>query len=133
MSERMPIDITMKGSLGTVSFAEEVVTVIAGLAVQEVPGVLSLTGNISSGINEMFGRKSLTKGVRVEVENYDVSVDVSVVLLGGYKIPQVGHAIQDNVKKAIETMTGLNVTNVNVHVASISYRTDTEKSKKTEK
>ena len=121
MSEKVPVNNIEEQTIGTVSFADEVVAVIAGVAVTEVPGVKGLSGNLQSGVNEMLGRRTPAKGVHVEIEDRDVTVDTSVVLKSGYKIPEVGKAIQDNVKKAVETMTGLNVKTVNVHVSSVDF------------
>ena len=121
MSEKVPVNNTEEQTIGSVSFADEVVAVIAALAVTEVPGVKGLSGNLQSGVNEILGRKTPAKGIHVELDERNVSVDTSVVIKSGYKIPEVGRAIQDNVKKTVETMTGLTVTTVNVHVASVDF------------
>ena len=121
MSEKMPVNNTEEQTIGSVSFADEVVAVIAALAVSEVPGVKALSGNLHSGVNEILGRKTPSKGIHVELENRNVIVNTSVILKSGYKIPEVGKAIQDNVVKTVETMTGLTVKTVNVHVASVDF------------
>lgn len=108
---------------GTVSFATEVVATIAGLAATEVDGVASMISP-ASGLADMFSRKSnrnLTKGVRIDLEDNRVSVDITITVDYGSPVPDVARNIQENVKKAIETMSGLDVKNVDVHVTGISF------------
>ncbi len=113
------------GGTGTVKIADEVVTVIASYAATEVKGVASIAGGISSDMIARKGIKALSKGVKVSVDNDSrISVDLSVCLDYGCEIPEVGAAIQERVKSAIENMTGLEVTVVNVRVADIAAPTD---------
>ena len=124
MSENYPSDVKLnENPNGTVSFATEVVATIAGLAATEVDGVASMISP-SSGIADMFSRKSnrnLTKGVRIDLEDNRVSVDITITVDYGSPVPDVARNIQENVKKAIETMSGLDVRNVDVHVTGISF------------
>lgn len=124
MSDNYPSDVKLnENPNGTVSFATEVVATIAGLAATEVDGVASMISP-SSGLADMFTRKSnrnLTKGVRIDLEDNRVSVDVTITVDYGSPIPDVAKNIQENVKKAIETMSGLDVKNVDVHVTGISF------------
>ena len=124
MSDNYPSDVKLnENPNGTVSFATEVVATIAGLAATEVDGVASMISP-SSGLADMFSRKSnrnLTKGVRIDLEDNRVSVDVTITVDYGSPIPDVAKNIQENVKKAIETMSGLDVKNVDVHVTGISF------------
>ena len=124
MSDNYPSDVKLnENPNGTVSFATEVVATIAGLAATEVDGVASMISP-SSGFADMFSRKSnrnLTKGVRIDLEDNRVSVDVTITVDYGSPIPDVARNIQENVKKAIETMSGLDVKNVDVHVTGISF------------
>jgi uncharacterized alkaline shock family protein YloU len=124
MSDNYPSDVKLnENPNGTVSFATEVVATIAGLAATEVDGVASMISP-SSGLADMFSRKSnrnLTKGVRIDLEDNRVSVDVTITVDYGSPIPDVARNIQENVKKAIETMSGLDVKNVDVHVTGISF------------
>ena len=106
---------------GRIIFADEVVATIASLAVSDVEGVSSLTGGMVEGISEMLGKKSMTKGVKVEVGQEEAAVDVSVSVRYGYKIKEVCEKIQAAVKSAIETMTGLRVVEVNVFVQSVVF------------
>ena len=113
------------GGTGTVKIADEVVTVIASYAATEVKGVASIAGGISGDMIARKGIKALSKGVKVSVDNDSrISVDLSVCLDYGCEIPEVGAAIQERVKSAIENMTGLEVTVVNVRVADIAAPTD---------
>jgi len=108
---------------GTVSFATEVVATIAGLAANEVEGVASMTSS-NSALADILTRKSsrnYTKGVKVDIDDNRVAVDVTIVVEYGSPVPDVARSIQENVKKAIETMSGLGVRNVDVHVQGVSF------------
>ena len=107
-------------SIGEVKVADEVVAIIAGLAATEVEGVDSMGGNITNEIVSKLGMKNLSKGVKVYVTQNDVSVDLTLNLKYGTEIPKVSEAVQEKVKSAIETMTGLTVSSVNIKVASVS-------------
>ena len=124
MSDNNPSDVKLdENPNGSVSFATEVVATIAGLAATEVDGVASMVSP-SSGFADMFSRKSnrnLTKGVRIDIEDNKVSVDITITVDYGSPIPDVARNIQENVKKAIETMSGLDVKKVDVHVIGISF------------
>ena len=100
------------GNLGEVKIADEVVAIIAGLAATEVEGVGSMAGNIT---NELVSKL----GIRVEVLDGKVSVDVALNISYGYSIPEVSAKVQDRVKNAIENMTGLEVSIVNIRIASV--------------
>ena len=106
-------------SLGEVKIADEVVAVIAGLATTETEGVASMAGDISGDIISRLGIKRLVKGVKVEVIENHVIVDVAVNVFYDTNIPSVSQKIQDKVKLAIENMTGLEVIEVNVKVIGI--------------
>ena len=106
---------------GRIIFADEVVATIASLAVTDVEGVSALNGGMVEGISEMLGKKSLTKGIKVEVGQEEAAIDVTVSILYGYKIKEVCEKIQEAVKSAIETMTGLHVVEINVFVQSVVF------------
>lgn len=113
---------------GTVSFATDVVATIAGLAANEIEGVASMTSATSS-LADILTRKAsrnYTKGVRVDISNNKVSVDVNIVVEYGSPVPDVARNIQENVKKAIETMSGLDVKNVDVHVQAVSFERENQ-------
>ena len=124
MSENYQPDVKLdENPNGTVSFATEVVATIAGLAATEVEGVASMS-NQNGGIADMFSRKNsrnFTKGVRIDLDGNKVTVDVTIVVEYGSPVPDVARSIQENVKKAIETMSGLDVHAVDVHVSGISF------------
>ncbi|MCI8874695.1 MAG: Asp23/Gls24 family envelope stress response protein [Lachnospiraceae bacterium] len=105
--------------LGEVKIADEVVAIIAGLAATEVEGVSSMAGNITNELVSKLGMKNLSKGIRVEVAEGVVKVAVALNIAYGYAIPQVSSKVQERVKNAIENMTGLEVSGVNVRIASV--------------
>ena len=109
-----------KEKLGEVRIADEVVAIIAGLAATEVDGVDSMAGNITNELVAKLGMKNLSKGVKVEVDEQHVSVNLSINIKYNQSIPEVCERVQDRVKNAIENMTGLNVLDVNVKVAGVN-------------
>lgn len=106
-------------NIGAIKIANEVVAIIAGLAATEVEGVAGMSGGIAGGIAEMLGRKNLSKGVKVEVGESESAIDLFVIIEYGTSIPDIAWKIQDNVKQAIESMTGLDVVEINVHVQGV--------------
>ena len=111
--------ITKKKELGEVKIASDVVAAIAALAATEIDGVYSMAGNITNELIGKLGMKNLSKGIRVEVLDGKVSVDVALNISYGYSIPEVSAKVQDRVKNAIENMTGLEVSIVNIRIASV--------------
>ena len=107
--------------LGSVRIADEVVSIIAGLAATEVEGIAGMSGGVAGGIAEMLGRKNFAKGVKVEVGEKEAAVDLYIIVKYGVRIPDVALAAQENVKRAIETMTGLAVVEVNIHVQGVAF------------
>jgi uncharacterized alkaline shock family protein YloU len=107
-------------NIGEVQIADEVVAIIAGLAATEVEGVASMAGNITNEIISKLGMKNLSKGVRVEVLENNVDVDLALNLDYGYNIPKTSEKVQERVKAAIENMTGLNVSGVNIRIAGVN-------------
>src|SRR6476469_7971981 len=108
--------------IGEIQIAPEVIEVIAGLATVEVKGVAGMSGGLAGGIAELLGRKNLSKGVKVEVGQREAAIDVSIIIEYGNRIPEVASDIQNNVKMAIESMTGLNVVEVNVHIHDVHFK-----------
>ncbi|MGI6169880.1 MAG: Asp23/Gls24 family envelope stress response protein [Christensenellales bacterium] len=106
-------------SIGKISFASDVVATIAGLAAVEIPGVAGMSGGIVDGIANLLGRKNLTKGVKVEVGTEEAAVDLYMVINYGVAIHTVAQNVQENVKSAVETMTGLRIVEVNVYVQGV--------------
>lgn len=107
--------------LGSIRIADEVVSIIAGLAATEIDGVAGMSGGIVSGVAEMLGRKNFSKGVKVEVGEKEAAVDLFLIVKYGVRIPDLALAVQENVKQAIETMTGLSVVEVNIHVQGVGF------------
>ncbi|CCQ96000.1 Asp23 family protein [[Clostridium] ultunense Esp] len=105
---------------GTVKIANEVVAIIAGLAATEVDGVTGMSGGITGDITEMLGMKNLSKGVKVEVGEKEAAIDLFLIVDYGSKISEVAAKVQQNVKDTVETMTGLNVVEVNVNVQGVN-------------
>lgn len=112
-------------SIGTVQIADEVVAIIAGLAATEVEGVASMNGNITNELVGKLGMKSLSKGVKVDVLDNVVCVDLNLNLEYGYNIPEICQTVQEKVKTAIENMTGLQVSDVNISIASVELENKT--------
>ncbi|WP_429080705.1 Asp23/Gls24 family envelope stress response protein [Brassicibacter mesophilus] len=105
---------------GQIKIADEVVGIIAGLAATEVKGVAGMSGGIAGGIAEILGRKNLNKGVKVEVGEREAAIDLYIIVEYGAKIPEVAWEIQESVKNAVETMTGLNVVEVNINIQGVN-------------
>lgn len=114
-----------------IQISNDVVAVIAGVAVSEVSGVAGMAGGFAGGISEVFsGKKNLAKGIKVEVAENKAKIDVNIIVEYGSRIPDVAFEIQNRVKKAVESMTGLKVEEVNVHVQGVN--TDSTKEEKQE-
>lgn len=104
-----------------IKIADDVVAVIAGIAVSEVPGVCDMAGGFAGGITEVLsGKKNLAKGIKVEVGEKETKIDVNIIVEYGTRIPEVAFEIQNRVKKSVEAMTGLKVLEVNVHVQGVN-------------
>ncbi|MFD1736405.1 Asp23/Gls24 family envelope stress response protein [Bacillus salitolerans] len=107
--------------LGKVEIAPEVIEVIASIAASEVDGVASMRGNFATGVVEKLGRKNHGKGVKVELTEEGIIVDVYVVMNFGVSIPSCAQNIQDNIRQALATMTALEVDEVNIHVVGVQF------------
>lgn len=118
---------------GNIVFATDVIATIAGLATSEVKGVAGMSGGVVEGFTEKLGRKNLTKGVKVEIGTEEAAIDVSVIVQYGYRIQDVCTQIQQAIKNAVETMTGLRVVEVNVYVQAINFDVPEEIEDKPEK
>ena len=107
---------------GKVLITEDVVAVIAGLAATEVEGVASMAGNITNELVAKLGWKNLSRGVKVSVEDAEVRVSLALNMNYGYSIPKTAAKVQDKVKTAIESMTGLAVTEVKIAIAGVDMK-----------
>ena len=108
------------GAFGEVQIADEVIAIISGLAAVEVEGVAKMSGNVSNELISMLGMKNLSKGVKVEVTPESVAIDLALEMKYGYSIPKVSEQVQERVKNAIESMTGLTVERVDVRIVGVA-------------
>lgn len=107
---------------GTIRIADEVVSTVAGLAAIDVDGIVALSGGWGTDLVEKLGRKNYGKGIKVEVADDQTKIDIFIIVEFGYPIPQVAQNVQKEIKLAVETMTGLTVSSVNVHIVSVSIK-----------
>ena len=113
--------VSRSDELGNIHISEEVLAAISAAAALEVDGVSSLAANLGSDIAELLGKKNLAKGVRVRMEDDKVVVELSVLMAYGHTIPEMCKAVQEGVKNAVESMTGLEVSAVNVNVGGVTF------------
>lgn len=116
-----------------IQISNDVIAVIAGVAVSEVPGVSGMAGGFAGGFAEVFsGKKNLAKGIKVDATETEAKIDVNIIVEYGTRIPDVAFEIQNRVKKAVENMTGLKVEEVNVHVQGVNTDSSKEDEEKVE-
>jgi len=121
----MDEEIKKEIDLGIVKISDDVVCVIAGLAAAEVKGVIGMSASLVGGIAEILrGKRNMSKGVKVTVGENSATIDLYLAVEYGIKIPEVAMQVQDNVKKAVELMTGLVVSEVNIHVQNVVFVTE---------
>lgn len=118
--------------VGDIRLADEVISIVASLAAQEVAGVLGMSGSFADGINHFLGKENASKGVRISYEGPLVNVKVYVNVEYGSCIPEIALEIQEKVKEAIEKMTGYEVQFVDVHVQGVAKRRKTDLEKEAE-
>lgn len=106
-------------NLGTVKVSNEVIATIAGVAATQVEGVAGMSEGIVDGLAKLLTGAQLTKGIKVELENEEVNVDISLVIKYGTSIPDIAGRVQENVKKAVESMTGLKAIKVNLYIQGV--------------
>jgi uncharacterized alkaline shock family protein YloU len=112
----------INNEFGAIRIADEVVATVAGLAAADVEGVSSMSGGWGTDLVEKLGRKSYGKGIKVEVIEEQTKIEIFIVVEFGYQIPDVAENVQKEVKMAVETMTGLTVSAVNVHIVGVSMK-----------
>ena len=105
--------------LGEVNISDDVLAVISAMAAMEVDGVVAMAGNITAELVAKLGMKKLSKGVRVDVDENTVMIDLSIILKMNENIIQISKKVQDKVKTTVENMTGMEVANVNVNISSV--------------
>jgi len=107
-----------------IKIADDVIATIAGKSALEVKGVYSMAGGFAGGISEVFGKKSYTKGIKVDNTEKGLKIDVNIIVEYGSRIPDVAYEIQNKVKNSIENMTGLKIDEVNVHIQGVNTETN---------
>lgn len=118
-------------TIGNIKISVEVVSTIAGIAASEIHGVSCMYTSFVDGVAQRLGAKrNNTKGVRVDMSSNSVNIDLYIVVDYGIKIPELAWEIQENVKNSVETMTGLKVSKINIHIEGINF--DTDKAEETE-
>ena len=110
-----------KDGLGAVIISEEVVKTIAGTAITDVSGVAGMSGSLAGELTEMLGRKNISKGIKVVVGEKETAIDIFVILNYGVRVPEIAANIQNKIKDAVESMTGLIVVEVNIHVQGVVF------------
>ena len=120
--DNMTHSLEGSGSIGEVRIADDVVAMIASLATREVDGVSAMAGNVTGELMSKVGIKNMTKGVKVDILEDHVTVDLAVTVEYGYNIPATCQKVQGKVKTAIENMTGLKVTDVNIRIAGVNMQ-----------
>ncbi|WP_110111275.1 Asp23/Gls24 family envelope stress response protein [Bacillus sp. CGMCC 1.16541] len=110
-----------QSSLGRVEIAPEVIEVIAGIAASEVEGVTAMRGNFATGVVEKLGKKNHGKGVKVELSESGIKVDVYCMMKFGVSIPVIAQKVQDNIRQALKNMTAIELEEVNIHIVGVQF------------
>ncbi|MDC1541825.1 Asp23/Gls24 family envelope stress response protein [Candidatus Pseudothioglobus singularis] len=127
MSDQLLLnDENMSTSLGKIEIAPEVIEVIAGIAATEVEGLYAMRGNFASDVVERFGKKTHKKGVKVELTDDGITIDLFVILKFGVSIPKVAEKLQTSIRQALKTMTALEIAEINIHVVGIQMENSEE-------
>ena len=124
MSENMTIDMEKDQDKGQITYANEVISTIVSVATTEVDGISGIVG--ANSISGIIAKGKIPRGVRVDMDGEDVNVDVSVTVDYGMPIQKVGRDAQENVRKSIESMTGLHVERVDLHVVGVSFEKENQ-------
>ena len=124
MSENMTIDMEKDQDNGQITYANEVISTIVSVATTEVEGISGIVG--ATSMSGIIGKGRTPRGVRVDMDGQDVNVDVSVTVDYGMPIQKVGRNAQENVRKSIESMTGLHVEKVDLHVVGVSFEKENQ-------
>lgn len=119
MNDQSLLNVSDDTSLGRVEIAPEVIEVIAGIAATEVDGLFAMRGNFATGVVERFGKTSHSKGVKVELTETGVLIDLFVVLNFGVSIPKIALELQTNIRQTLKNMTALEIDEINIHVVGI--------------
>ena len=116
------------GKIGNVKISNDVIATVAGIATGEVDGVAGMGGSVVGGIAEILGgKKNRGKGVKVELDGDNVIIDLYIIVDYGVRIPDVSWEVRENVKNSVESMTGMTVEKVNIHIEGVSFDREREK------
>ena len=119
--------VSRSDELGNIHISEEVLAVIAAAAVLEVEGIGGLAANLGTDLAELLGKKNLSRGIHILVEEESVTVDLGILVKYGYTIPDVARAVQEAVAGSIEATSGLTVAAVNVNVGVVVFEKEPKK------
>lgn len=129
MSETTSLEMNQEyNGLGKVEIAPEVIEVIASIAASEVEGVAQMRSNFATGVVEKFGKKMHNKGIKVDLSEEGIKVEVYCVMNFGVSIPQVAQQIQDNIRQTLINMTGLVIEEVNIHIVGVQFESTKQES-----
>ena len=113
---------------GNIKISNEVIATVAGIATSEIKGVAGMSGSVVGGIAEILGgKKNKGRGVKVETVENNVLIDLYIIVEYGAHIPDIAWEVQENVKNSVESMTGMNVEKVNIHIDGVSFDKENEK------
>ncbi|MBQ7793328.1 MAG: Asp23/Gls24 family envelope stress response protein [Clostridia bacterium] len=111
--------------IGNVKISVEVIATVAGIATSEIKGVAGMSGSVVGGIAEILGKKNKGRGVKVELGEDSCVLDLYIVVDYGVRIPDIAWEVQENVKNSVESMTGMTVSKINIHVEGVSFEKET--------
>jgi len=124
----IPVENVQEERIGNIKISVDVVATIAGIAANEIEGVAGMYSSLAGGIADIFSsKKSPSKGVKVEITENTAVIDLYIIVDYGIRIPELSWELQENVKNSVETMTGLNVEKVNIHVEGVSFEKENQK------
>ena len=127
-------EVTLNDDGGKVNISDDVVGAIAGIATKEIKGVYDMAGGVVGGIAEKLGaKKSQQRGVKIDVKPEGTTIDLYIVVEFGVRIPELAWSVQENVKNSVETMTGIDVLKINVHIDGVHFDEEEKPSKKQKK
>lgn len=125
MSEEQNVvtsSVENEDKIGNVKISIDVIATVAGIATTEIKGVAGMSGSVVGGIAEILGgKKNKGKGVKVELGEDSCNIDVYIVVDYGASIPDIAWEVQENVKNSVESMTGMTVNKVNIHVEGVNF------------
>jgi len=125
------LSLNTSPDIGEIKISADVITVIAHTVASEIEGVASMSSGIADNISSVLGRKTSSKGVKVDISDKGVVIDFYIVVDYGARIPDVAWQIQERVKSSVESMTGMHVNGINIHVQGVSFD-KTKEAQKTE-